>query len=108
MKAKPRRTCPTCGNRFSGTMEFCPVCLVRMAIDRDAESAESSSEEEDEAASKEVPQRLGHYQLVRDENGKPVELGRGGMGITYKAFDVNLQYPVTLKVISERFLSDQS
>jgi serine/threonine protein kinase len=79
-----------------------------MAIDRDAESAESSSEEADEAASKEVPQRLGHYQLVRDENGKPVELGRGGMGITYKAFDVNLQYPVTLKVISERFLSDQS
>jgi hypothetical protein len=33
MKTKPRRTCPRCGNRFSGAMEFCPVCMVREAID---------------------------------------------------------------------------
>ena len=37
------------------------------------------------------------------EDGKPVELGRGAMGVTYKAFDVDLRCPVTLKVISERF-----
>jgi serine/threonine protein kinase len=30
------------------------------------------------------------------------------MGVTYKAFDVDLRYPVTLKVISERLLSDES
>ena len=30
------------------------------------------------------------------------------MGITYKAFDVDLQCPVTLKVISERYLGDES
>jgi serine/threonine protein kinase len=30
------------------------------------------------------------------------------MGITYKAFDVDLRYPVTLKVISERYLGDES
>jgi len=30
------------------------------------------------------------------------------MGITYKAFDVDLHYPVTLKVISEQYLGDES
>jgi hypothetical protein len=46
-------------------------------------------------------QRFDHYELVTGEDGKPVELGRGAMGVTYKAFDINLRCPVTLKVISE-------
>jgi len=37
-----------------------------------------------------------------------LELGRGAMGVTYKAFDINLRCPVTLKVISERYLGDES
>jgi serine/threonine protein kinase len=49
-----------------------------------------------------------HYELVKGEDGKPVELGRGAMGVTYKAFDVDLRCPVTLKVISERYLGDES
>ena len=43
-----------------------------------------------------------------DEDGRPIELGRGAMGVTYKAFDVDLRCPVTLKVISERYLGDES
>ena len=46
--------------------------------------------------------------MVTGEDGKPVELGRGAMGVTYKAFDINLHCPVTLKVISERYLGDES
>ena len=53
-------------------------------------------------------QRFEHYELVTGEDGKPVELGRGAMGVTYKAFDINLHCPVTLKVISERYLGDES
>src|SRR5262245_34095628 len=30
------------------------------------------------------------------------------MGVTYKAFDVDLRCPVTLKVISEKYLGDES
>jgi len=52
--------------------------------------------------------RFEHYQLVKGEDGKSVELGRGAMGVTYKAFDVDLHCPVTLKVISERYLGDES
>ena len=51
---------------------------------------------------------FGHYRLLTAEDGKPVELGRGAMGITYKAFDIDLQCPVTLKVISEEYLGDES
>jgi serine/threonine protein kinase len=45
---------------------------------------------------------------VQGEDGKPVELGRGVMGVTYKAIDVDLRCAVTLKVISEKYLGDES
>ena len=45
------------------------------------------------------PKRFEHYELVTSEDGRPVELGRGAMGVSYKAFDVDLRCPVTLKVI---------
>ena len=43
-----------------------------------------------------------------DDDRRPIELGRGAMGVTYKALDVDLRCPVTLKVISERCLGDES
>jgi serine/threonine protein kinase len=43
-----------------------------------------------------------------DEHGRPIELGRGAMGVTYKALDVDLRCPVTLKVISDRYMGDES
>jgi hypothetical protein len=27
MSTESQRTCPICGNKFSGSMEFCPVCM---------------------------------------------------------------------------------
>ena len=48
------------------------------------------------------------YELVTGEDGKPLELGRGAMGVTYKAFDINLHCQVTVKIISERYLGDES
>src|SRR5262245_45639754 len=108
MKTEDRRTCPSCGNEFSGAMEFCPVCLLRGALPGAAESGVSSFEEAVKPTSEPPVQRFDHYELVTGEDGKPVELGRGAMGVTYKAFDINLRCPVTLKVISERYLGDES
>src|ERR1700674_3449060 len=104
MSAEPQRTCPSCGNELSGTMEFCPICMLRTGLAGGVESVESSLEE----PVKSTPQRFEHYDLVTGEDGKPVELGRGAMGITYKAFDVDLRLPVTLKLISEKYIGDQS
>src|SRR5271167_2556349 len=106
MKAESQRTCSICGNEFSGAMEFCPVCMLRKAL---ADGVESSFEEAVKPTTPEqAAQRFEHYELVNGEDGKPVELGRGAMGVTYKAVDVDLHCPVTLKVIGERYLGDES
>src|SRR4029077_21042776 len=108
MSTKTQRTCPSCGNEFSGAMEFCPVCMLRKGLAGGVVSGESSLEEAVRPTPDQPAQRFEHYELVMGEDGNPVELGRGAMGITYKAFDVDLHCPVTLKVISERYLGDES
>ena len=108
MKPESRRICPSCGNKFSGAMEFCPVCMLRKGLADRVESGEPSFEEAVEPTLDQLPNRFEHYELVTDKDGQPLELGRGAMGVTYKAFDVDLQCPVTLKVISEKCLSDES
>ena len=70
-------------------------------------SGAASPEDRLEAPANPAPS-FGHYRLLTDEDGKPIELGRSAMGITYKAFDIDLQCPVTLKVISKEYLGDES
>jgi serine/threonine protein kinase/tetratricopeptide (TPR) repeat protein len=109
MITDPQRICSICGSELSGAMEFCPVCMLRKGLAGGVESGESpSSDDTVKATPEQAVQRFEHYELVMGEDGKPVELGRGAMGVTYKAFDVDLHCPVTLKVISERYLGDES
>src|SRR6516165_9888036 len=108
MKTESRRICPSCGNEFSGAMEFCPVCMLRKGLAGGVASGESSASEVAVDSNEQTEQRFEHYRLVTGADGKPVVLGRGAMGVTYKAFDVDLRYLVTLKVISERYLGDES
>src|SRR5258708_192430 len=109
MSTEPQRTCPSCGTEFSGALEFCPVCMLRKALADGVESGASSASEDMVKAALEQPaQRFDHYLLATGGDGRPVELGRGAMGVTYKAFDVDLHCPVTLKVINERYLGDES
>jgi hypothetical protein len=86
--------------RWSSVRCACFAWLLLAGV----EPGKSSSQD----THKPAPKRFEHYELVTGEDEKPLELGRGAMGVTYKAFDINLHCPVTLKVISERYLGDES
>jgi hypothetical protein len=90
-------------------MEFCPVCILRSGLASEIKAGQPASEDTVKPTrAEQAVQRLEHYELVRGQDGRPVELGRGAMGVTYKAIHVDLHCPVTLKVISERYLGDES
>ena len=61
--------------------------MLRKALDSEVESGESPSEHSVEPTAERLAQRFGNYELAKDDDGKPVELGRGAMGVTYKAFE---------------------
>jgi TolB-like protein len=91
--------CARCGSRLSssdGTETVCVTCLLHTAL---------GSEDVDHAVRS---HRFDQYELITGDDGAPVELGRGAMGITYKAFDTNLRCEVALKLINPRCLADES
>jgi serine/threonine protein kinase/tetratricopeptide (TPR) repeat protein len=109
MSTQRRSVCPSCGQPLPGILGFCPVCMIREVLaGEEAGSGEPSSGDKLEAPPERRAPRFEHYALLTAKDGKPIELGRGAMGITYKAFDINLRCPVTLKVISQKYLGDES
>jgi len=92
-----KRACPVCGTLLPDDDSApCPVCALRMALVTQSDSVSVDSSE----------LRFEHYRVLQNSDGKPLELGRGAMGITYKAFDVHLQCPVALKLINAKFFGD--
>jgi serine/threonine protein kinase len=103
------RICALCGAKFSAIedREFCPVCMLGRDLAGELACAKPPSSEVSERYPKHAAQRFEHYELALNEDGHPLELGRGAMGITYKAFDLNLRCFVTLKLISDRYLGSE-
>ena len=56
---------------------------------------------------RDIDRRFQHYEVSVSSDGiTPWELGRGAMGTTYHALDINLGSPVALKIISARYSAD--
>src|SRR4029077_2841604 len=78
--------------------EGCLTCLLITGIGSD-------DVEEASLLSESGTRFYQHYEILTRPDGSRWELGRGAMGVTYKARDVNLDTPVALKIINARFSS---
>ncbi len=55
-----------------------------------------------------APETFAHFRILRKPDGSLERLGKGGMGVTWKAVDIHLDRPVALKVIGADLLSSVS
>ena len=69
-------------------------CLLRAGIGGEEEVTQDSAPNAFEDGG-----RFGVYEIDRREDGSLYELGRGAMGVTYRATDTSLQRKVALKII---------
>jgi serine/threonine protein kinase/tetratricopeptide (TPR) repeat protein len=84
--------CRKCGaslRRVGKCVDRCVACLLELALDEEQVLAANAGQ-------------FDHYNVATHTDGTPFELGRGAMGITFKAFDTVLGNEVALKVIDAR------
>src|SRR6516164_7013747 len=90
-------TCPNCGGVLEKTSAgelCCMSCLLRAGISSEEEAVHDSTPDGLEGDG-----RFGVYEIDRHTDGSLYELGRGAMGVTYRATDTSLQRKVALKLI---------
>src|SRR6476469_1334281 len=89
--------CPNCGGVLEKTPDGgfgCMSCLLRAGIGSEEGVTQDSTPDAVEGGV-----RFGVYEIDRREDGSLCELGRGAMGVTYRATDTSLQRKVALKII---------
>jgi len=90
-------TCSTRGGPLEKTPDggvVCIICLLRAGIGSEEDLARDSTSNALEAGG-----HFGVYEIDRHEDESLYELGRGAMGVTYRATDTTLQRKVALKII---------
>src|SRR5262245_53451038 len=90
-------TCLNCGGVLEETSAgklVCMSCLLQAGIGCKEETANDST-----PAAREGGVRFGVYEIDCHADGSLCELGRGAMGVTYRATDTSLQRKVALKII---------
>src|SRR6266481_3124109 len=90
-------TCPTRGAALEETFGGgggCMFCLLQAGIGSEQEVAQDSTPDALDGGV-----RFGVYEIDCHADGSLCELGRGAMGVTYRATDTSLQRKAALKII---------
>ncbi|MEP6936560.1 MAG: serine/threonine-protein kinase, partial [Chthoniobacterales bacterium] len=87
--AQAQANCQVCDSTLDSSLGDlgCPVCLFRTGLSELPEIEHESAHQ------------FGSYIVAQRADGIPDELGRGSMGITFRAIDRTLNRPVALKII---------
>src|ERR1043166_343807 len=101
MQVQTEGTCATCGRPLTqiGPKGECLRCLVSLGFLADGEEPERPAAR---GRLTPGPLKYAHFEVEVGADGFPVELGAGGMAITYRARDTVLNSEVALKVIDRK------
>jgi serine/threonine protein kinase/Flp pilus assembly protein TadD len=93
--------CPKCHSENPDTKKFCGECGTNITISEDAQPSFTKTIETPVEELTTGSTFAGRYQIIE-------ELGKGGMGRVYKAFDTDINEKIAIKIIKPEIALDKT